>query len=176
VRRAGHVEERGIVRLEEVVVGRLMGERRHGRVAMPSRGWYASCGVLVLVAVVVKVLHDSARWGGSARQHTPWMPASESRCCETQQAIRWHLDLMVTISRLVLTRCEASPRVQCSLYRACRNPGPAARPAQGDQPVGYDAPSAFATVRQSQVEKPSCWLQVQRPRYQGSRRVVEFRG
>jgi hypothetical protein len=72
VRGAGHVEaERGIVRLEQVVVGRLMGERRHGRVAMPSRRRYASCGVRVLVlVVVVKVdLHGSARWGGSARQH-----------------------------------------------------------------------------------------------------------
>jgi hypothetical protein len=42
--------EGGIVGLEEVVCGRLMGERRHGRVAIP-----AGCGALVLVQVQVRV-------------------------------------------------------------------------------------------------------------------------
>lgn len=83
--------ERGIVGLEEVVCGRLMRERRHGRVAIPSSrcrlvqagiNGYASRGVPVFVVGVVRVrvvnivlrlcvlvkvdLHDSGRFGGSA--------------------------------------------------------------------------------------------------------------
>jgi hypothetical protein len=110
VRGAGHVEaERGIVRLEEVVVGRLMGERRHGRVAMPRRRRYARCGVRVLVlVVVVKVdLHGSARWGGSARQHA--MDAAQRIATvrsSTGTSNGWPLSLLSKLP-FATPRCDA---------------------------------------------------------------------
>jgi hypothetical protein len=64
--------ERGIVGLEEVVCGRLMRERRHGRVAIPGsrgrlvqagvNGWYASRWVPVfVVGVCVRVVRVRVR-------------------------------------------------------------------------------------------------------------------